>query len=133
MEIDEQNEPALTAGYVPTIQWKSFNRWQCFDSQYLLLTETNRYYGKPKKIPTIIATNQKDNFRFELPIHLNYVEHNIVKQWHDLMVNEDSICVFGAKLPDHMHLMYEQFWYIQRIKTKNTTWVLDEEKYGYSN
>lgn len=133
LELEEQKEPALTSGYVPTLQWESFNRWQCFDLQLLMMNETERSYGGSRRIPTIIASKNNKTFHYELPVHLNYEKHNIVQKWRDLFVDEDYICIFGAKLPGHMHLLHEQFWYIQKIKTKNKIWFLDEEEYSHSD
>ena len=112
-------------------QWESFNIWQCFESRDLeIYTSGVNYDGEDKVIPAMFNSNVFPLKDFALYPEMHWRAKEIVKKWKKIINESESICIYGAKLPNANANTANEIepWYIERIKTDNGYWSIKNEK-----
>ena len=124
LEMEAQREAALSSGYVPRLEWQSFNEWRCFASLQVLPAIHRIHYGnKEMKTSVLQVVDFPKNHEFTLSpneIHRFQKTHN---RWLHLLSNSRYVCIFAANLPSRHHTGKDELWYLDRIKTDNGEWV----------
>jgi hypothetical protein len=115
---EDNKSPALS---IPDKNFKSYNKWQCFDVDDIQFLLAEIDYNGWHKIPSI----KIGSMNFDLDPDINWDIEKVSNYWSDLVDGSRSICIFGAylQIDDNKNSL----WYIQKIKTSNGYW--DRDRY----
>ena len=110
---EDNKSPALS---IPDDNFKSYNKWQCFDvgEVQFLLAEVD--YNGWHQIPSISVGDMS----FDIDPDINWDVKKVSTYWSNLIDGARSICIFGAYLQNDDDK--NSSWYIQKIKTQNGYW-----------
>lgn len=117
MRLDNK-EPALS---IPEENFKSYNQWQCFETQDVEVLLVDIDYNKWHQVPSIAV----GTMAFDIDPDINWDKDKVLDHWNNLIQGSKSICIFAAFLQNNDN---NSLWYIQKIKTQNGYW--DRAEYG---
>ncbi len=97
-----------------------FNRWQCFRTKDIEISEADVNYNGWHKVPSINVKTQKVFKSFDLDPDIKLDTEAIINKWKLLIEKQRSICIFGVFLQKEAD--GSSLWYINMIKTKKGYW-----------
>ncbi|MFP5491919.1 MAG: hypothetical protein ACLGG0_10475 [Bacteriovoracia bacterium] len=127
LEIEASNFPAMNSATSDFDFWASFNEWNCFPVERILVTTTQLNYQGPRDIPSLRIFKFNIQAYYELTPYFKWDATQIINEWYDLIQNEKYVCVFAAQLPRHKHTGDFELWYISRLKTLKGQWLEEDE------
>jgi len=116
--IKSYESPAIT---IPDKGETYYNKWKCFDTKNVEISEAQIDYNGWRPIPHIDAHSNTRSFYFDLdPVIYQWNTNVVLKNWGKLMNKQKHVCFFAAYLqtdPDGT-----SSWYIRKIKTLAGYW-----------
>lgn len=126
---NEQDRPALSSVIGEEPAWESFNEWQCYSAnQIMLYCSINSFSNwdgtvDEKRIPSIrISTDSGEILEFDYDANGTFkVDCELtLQEWTRLLHQSKILCLFGAYLQDIAE--GETYWILDRLKTSNGLW-----------
>lgn len=129
---DHDGTPALSSPLNETPQWKSFNTWNCFETNNISLELTEIDEGS-MKVPTLLISSDRIQYEFSLDPEPDLDSERILRRWAELLDGQASFCVYAAFLPDldatpaGAPKSENQAWVVNQLKTGRGTWSYEDD------
>lgn len=123
-EIEENGVPELSSTLDSQPSWKSSLYWSCYPTSIVSTRVVFvEYPGMERDMPEIVVKINNLTLTFALPPEYDSFEKEALRNWKQLLKDEDMICLYAVNLPNPSTEIENEFiFYIEKIKTNKGVW-----------